>query len=74
MNRLEKFEALAEKIPYKAMFEKLSDAEIETCESFIVQRLRVDRNEYATAASRWMLDQEKPSNYAIMQELVALSN
>lgn len=75
MNRLENFHALADHPFLGRDYRRLSKEEMSMCVEFIEKCEKLDRNEYALACNRWMLDSpQKPKRHSLMWGLVLQSN
>lgn len=74
MSRLAEFEKLKTHPFYKHDFAKLTKAQIEECYKFISDREKLDKNDYAIDANRWILTQKIHKNMTRMADLLSAVN
>lgn len=74
MTRIEAFYSRSTQYPYAKNFLKLKDYEREIIFNFIRKNEALSHIEFEYAVNRMFLDQEKPKNWIIIQELLVISN
>lgn len=72
MDRIAKFKALENHPMLKKQYTKLTKKDHSFCIDFLTSN-KLDKNEMAFKINRLFIDEEKPKNWLVMQELLICS-
>lgn len=72
--RKEKFMSFCDNPYQRKLLNKLSWTERNMCIAFICENDKLNKDEFAEKANRWLLDKPKPKNYTTMWALVTQCN
>lgn len=71
--RFDKLMSFQNHTMHKKMFKKLSQQELGMLINFVKENENINVNEYTYKVNRWLLDQEKPKNHAVMWALALMA-
>lgn len=74
MTRLEKFRNLGKHPWFQRLISRLTRKEVLLAEGFLIENEALNRNDFDFKMNRLFLDKEKPRNWAIILELLMISN